>query len=121
MEIKITADKKLLDAITSLADALRGINSAAGATVSAAPAKAEELTAHTTEPATEAPKPDSDAAPDATPIPTRDEVQKLAIVKIQGGKRDDVKALIKKYHGTRVGDVPEEHLAAFMAEMEELA
>lgn len=119
MEIKITADKKLLEALEKIAAALTTFTSAgepAVAPVAPAPTKAEEIPAQNDKPAVEAPA----AAPDIKPVPTRDEVQQLAIVKIQGGKRDAVKALVEKYGAPRVGEVDEDKLASFKAELEAL-
>ena len=152
MELKITADKKLLEALEKIAAAINaaglyGVNAGVRAQIDAAreaeekatieakigavaepaqdaapapetapKAKPEELTTHATEPATEAPE-----APTGEPAPSRDEVQRLAIVKIQGGQRKGVQDLVAKYGVARVGEVPEDKLAAFKAELEALA
>lgn len=119
MEIKITADKKLLDALEKIAAALttaqESRQEAAEAPQTAAPAKAEETTGPASKPATEANNP-----AESEPAPSRDEIQRLAIVAIQGGHREEVKALIEKFGGTRVKDVPENNLAAFKAGLEAL-
>lgn len=110
MEIKLTADKKLLDAINHLAEAI--------------------LASRTSAPAPETkpePEPENKVVPMPAPEPepeqkpatvTRDDVRSLATARIQGGKRDELKALLAKYSAKRVSDVPEDKLAAFAAEME---
>lgn len=112
MEIKLTADKKLLDAINHLAEAIL-------ASRTGAPAP---------EPKPE-PEPEPKPEPEPTPEPerkdepapvTREEVRSLATNRIQEGKRDELKALLKKFGAMRVSDVPEVKLAAFAAEMEAL-
>ena len=112
MEIKLTADKKLLDAINHLAEAIL-----AGRTSAPVPETKPE------------PEPESKVVPMPAPEPepeqrpatvTRDDVRSLATARIQGGKRDELKALLAKYNAKRVSDVPEDKLAAFAAEMEVL-
>ena len=110
MEIKLTADKKLLDAINHLAEAI--------------------LASRTSTPAPETkpePEPENKVVPMPAPEPepeqkpatvTRDDVRSLATARIQGGKRDELKALLAKYNAKRVSEVPEDKLAAFAAEME---
>ena len=126
MEIKLTADKKLMEVLEQIAAALTSaLTSAAqpaGSPQTAAPAQAEKTAAHETQPATAAPAPADDAVAPPFPLetPSRDEIQRLAIVKIQGGKRDAVKALVVKYGAARVGEVAEDRLAAFKAELEAL-
>lgn len=112
MEIKLTADKKLLDAINHLAEAI--------------------LASRTSAPVPETkpePEPENKVVPMPAPEPepeqkpatvTRDDVRSLATARIQGGKRDELKALLAKYNAKRVSDVPEDKLAAFAAEMEVL-
>ena len=112
MEIKLTADKKLLDAINHLAEAI--------------------LASRTSAPVPETkpePEPESKVVPMPAPEPepeqrpatvTRDDVRSLATARIQAGKRDELKALLAKYNAKRVSDVPEDKLAAFAAEMEVL-
>lgn len=112
MEIKLTADKKLLDAINHLAEAI--------------------LASRTSAPVPETkpePEPESKVVPMPAPEPepeqrpatvTRDDVRSLATARIQAGKRDELKALLAKYNAKRVSDVPEDKLAAFAAEMEAL-
>ena len=112
MEIKLTADKKLLDAINHLAEAI--------------------LASRTSAPVPETkpePEPENKVVPMPAPEPepeqkpatvTRDDVRSLATARIQGGKRDELKALLAKYNAKRVSDVAEDMLAAFAAEMEAL-
>lgn len=112
MEIKLTADKKLLDAINHLAEAI--------------------LASRTSTPVPETkpePEPENKVVPMPAPEPepeqrpatvTRDDVRSLATARIQAGKRDELKALLAKYNAKRVSDVPEDKLAAFAAEMEVL-
>ena len=115
MEIKLTADKKLLDAINHLAEAI--LASRTGAPAPEPENKPEE------------PEPESKVVPMPAPEPepeqkpatvTRDDVRPLATARIQAGKRDELKALLAKYNAKRVSDVPEDKLAAFAAEMEAL-
>ena len=112
MEIKLTADKKLLDAINHLAEAIL-----AGRTSAPVPETKPE------------PEPENKVVPMPVPEPeqeqkpatvTRDDVRSLATARIQAGKRDELKALLAKYNAKRVSDVPEDKLAAFAAEMEVL-
>ena len=112
MEIKLTADKKLLDAINHLAEAIL-----AGRTSAPVPETKPE------------PEPESKVVPMPAPEPepeqrpatvTRDDVRSLATARIQAGKRDELKALLAKYNAKRVSDVAEDMLAAFAAEMEAL-
>lgn len=130
MEIKITADKKLLDALDKLAEAVKAVVQPTTAPQTAPQAKAEELTTHTTEPATEAPAAPESEAPTPEPVqpeppkaeaPTRDEVRRVAVAKIQAGLGKAVKDLVAKYGAARVNDVPEDKLAGFKAELEALA
>lgn len=130
MEIKLTADKKLLDALDKLAEAVKAALQPTAAPQTAPQAKPEELTAHTTEPATEAPAAPESEAPATEPVqpeppkaeaPTRDEVRRVAVVKIQAGLGKAVKDLVAKYGAARVNDVPEDKLAEFKAELEALA
>lgn len=130
MEIKLTADKKLLDALDKLAEAVKAALQPTAAPQTAPQAKTEELTTHTTEPATEAPAAPESEAPATEPVqpetpkaeaPTRDEVRRVAVVKIQAGLGKAVKDLVAKYGAARVNDVPEDKLAEFKAELEALA
>ena len=114
MEIKLTADKKLLDAINHLAEAIL-----ASRTGTPAPGpKPEPEPERKIVPMPE-PTPEPERKDEPAPV-TRDEVRSLATSRIQGGKRDELKALLAKYNAKRVSDVPEDKLAAFAAEMEAL-
>ena len=112
MEIKLTADKKLLDAINHLAEAIL-----AGRTSAPAPETKPEPEPENKVVPMPAPEPEPEQKPATV---TRDDVRSLATARIQGGKRDELKALLAKYNAKRVSDVPEDKLAAFAAEMEVL-
>lgn len=120
MEIKIIADKKLLEAFDKLAEALKNLEQKRPAAapqidpVTALPAVVEETV---TPPETASEEPSSPAQD----VPTREEVQRIAVVKIQAKLGAKVKTLIEKHGGTRVADVPEANLAAFKADLEALA
>ena len=119
MEIKITADKKILDVLERIAAALTAAPSIQTTPVTLPEAPAAEAPKATTappEPVAETPKPE---APKVE-APSREEVQSLAVARIQGGKRDAVKALIAKYGATRVSGVTDDKLAGFKAELEAL-
>lgn len=140
MEIKLTADKKLLEALDKLAETFKPLAAALVAAERSfdaqldnigkyAEKKAQEpkldpMTAlpvvEEEEPAPQAETKDDPAPPWET-VPKREDVQRVAVTKIQGGLGKKVKALIEKHEGTRVGDVPEKNLAAFLAELEALA
>lgn len=120
MEIKITGDKKLLEALDKIADALsrmvaapatKALQDAVNAATAAATAEPEEVHAQPVEPA----QAHSPAPQKAEPVPTREEIRSMAAIKIQAGHRDAVKALIGNCGGTRVSDVPEDRLAEFKA------
>lgn len=121
MEIKITADKKVLDVLERIAAALTAALTAAPS-IQTTPVTLPEA------PAVEAPKtitappePISEAKTEPiTEAPSREEVQSLAVARIQSGKRDAVKALIAKYGATRVSGVTDDKLASFKAELEAL-
>lgn len=135
MEIKLTADKKLLEALDKLAEALKAIVEprvdltpapylATYETEPAQPAALDPVTALPVVDKEEPAQPEKPAEAPSEPaqsVPNREDVQRVAVTKIQGGKGKKVKALIEKHGGTRVSDVPEENLAAFMAELEALA
>lgn len=112
MEIKLTADKKLLDAINHLAEAIL-----AGRTSAPAPETKPEPEPENKVVPMPAPEPEPEQRPATV---TRDDVRSLATARIQAGKRDELKALLAKYNAKRVSDVPEDKLAAFAAEMEVL-
>ena len=114
MELKLTADKKLLDAIDRLIEAITTHGGLAAAPVAAPATEPKEEPAQQEAPA----QPDPEPVKDEPVVFTKDEVQRMAIEKIQAGKRDQVKALITKYGAERVGDVAEDKLAAFAAELE---
>lgn len=114
MEIKLTADKKLLDAINHLAEAIL-----AGRT--SAPAPVPETKPEPEPESKVVPMPAPEPEPEQRPATvTRDDVRSLATARIQAGKRDELKALLAKYNAKRVSDVAEDKLAAFAAEMEAL-
>lgn len=136
MEIKLTADKKLLDALEKLADALKAAFEpqvsiqelsnllATYETEPAQPAALDPLTALPVVDKEEPAQPEKPAEAPSEPaqrVPNREDVQRVAVTKIQSKLGAKVKALIEKHGGTRVSDVPEENLAAFMAELEALA
>lgn len=117
MEIKLTADKKLLDAINHLAEAI--LASRTGAPVTEPKPEPEPERKIVPMPAPELDMPAPERKDEPMPV-TRDEVRSLATARIQAGKRDELKALLAKYNAKRVSDVPEDMLAAFAAEMEVL-
>ena len=127
MEIKIIADKKLLDALNALSETLKTLKACA---CTAVPQQSDSRTdeqnpAPETEPAQKAPEAAQEKlAPDAQPpqsdAPTVDEVRRLAVTKIQAGLSSAVKELVTKYGATRVTDVAEDRRAAFKAELEAL-
>ena len=136
MEIKLTADKKLLDALEKLADALKAAFEpqvsiqelpnllATYETEPAQPAALDPLTALPVVDKEEPAQPEKPAEAPSEPaqrVPNREDVQRVAVTKIQSKLGAKVKALIEKHGGNRVSDVPEENLAAFMAELEALA
>ena len=112
MEIKLTADKKLLDAINHLAEAIL-----ASRTSAPVPEMKPEPEPENKVVPMPAPEPEPEQKPATV---TRDDVRSLATARIQGGKRDELKALLAKYNAKRVSDVAEDKLAAFAAEMEAL-
>lgn len=118
MEIKITADRKILDVLERIATALTTAPSILTTPVTLTEAPAAEAPKAAAAP----PEPISEAKPEApkAEAPSREEVQSLAVARIQGGKRDAVKALIAKYGATRVSGVTDDKLASFKAELEAL-
>lgn len=138
MEIKITADRKLLDALERIAAAIAPVAApvaapeaprrAKAAQTKTDPTPAPEPATAPTEAATTAPDvpwattqetpPAETAAPAA--VPTREEVQKLAIARVHEGKREEMRALLARYQAARVSEVAEGKLAAFKAELEVL-
>ena len=115
MEIKLTADKKLLDAINHLAEAILACRTGAPAPEPKPEPEPERKVVPMPEPDMTAPE-----RKDEPVTVTRDEVRSMATNRIQEGKRDELKALLKKFGAMRVSDVPEVKLAAFAAEMEAL-
>lgn len=112
MEIKLTADKKLLDAINHLAEAILASRTSAPVPETKPEPEPENKVV---------PMPAQEPEPEQRPATvTRDDVRSLATARIQAGKRDELKALLAKYNAKRVSDVPEDKLAAFAAEMEVL-
>lgn len=115
MEIKITADNKLLEALNGLAEALRAALTPASAPAAVSAAKPAPTPKE--KPVTAQPEP-----PETVPLidfaALRSEAQQTAIVKIQAGRREEVKALVKSCGGSRVGDIPEDNLSAFVAGLE---
>lgn len=118
MEIKITADKKVLDVLERIAAALAAAPSIQTTPVTPPEAPAAEAPKAITAP----PEPVAEAKTEApkSEAPSREEVQSLAVARIQSGKRDAVKALIAKYGATRVSGVTDDKLASFKAELEAL-
>lgn len=135
MEIKLTADKKLLEALDKLANALIAAfeprvdimplpDLMKGEPDPAQPAALDPMTALPVVDKEEPAQPEKPAEAPSKPaqsVPNREDVQRVAVTKIQSKLGAKVKALIEKHGGTRVSDVPEENLAAFMAELEALA
>lgn len=126
MEIKITADKKLLEAIDKLAEAIKATQLPQIDAMTALPVKAEEEPAQSETAISGENKAISEDVPleeskqETLEAPTREEVQRIAVAKIQAKLGKQVKALIEKHGGTRVSDVPEKNLAAFKADLEKL-
>ena len=120
MEVTFKADKKLLDAINALAEAVRGMAEHCQAnTEPKAPDEGEAKPCTPTEDEEEVLPFEEQESPKA-PVPSRSEVNKLAIAKIQAKHRGEVKALLEKYGAAKVSAVPEEHLAEFKAALEAL-
>ena len=92
----------------------------------AAPAskkKAQAAAAPTPEPApvpAAEPKPELPWAPvpAAAPAVTRQAVQTQAIALMDAGKQEQLQALLKKYNVPALPSIPEDQLAAFMADLE---
>ena len=125
MEIKITADKKLLDALNALSEALKTCPYLTAVPQQSDSRADEQNPACETEPSQKAPEAAQETpAPEAQPpqhdAPTVDEVRRLAVTKIQAGLSATVKELVTKYGATRVTDVAEDRRAAFKAELEAL-
>ena len=113
-------DRARLDAIL---EALKNITSpakealtAARATKTQEPVKVSTESEKTAEKATEDAKDAKEPKP--APAPDRRTVKSLAVKKIQAGHRDEVKALIQAYGAEKIDLVPEDRLAAFLADLE---
>lgn len=120
MELKIIADKKLLDALDRLVEAIRAVQTPAAASVAAQTLAVTEEPTLEAKPTQAAPAVAESTSEVTADVPSRESVQHVAVTKIRGGKRDKVKALIAKYGADRVSGVAEEKLAAFKAELEAL-
>lgn len=129
MEVTFKADKKLLDAINALAEAVRGmanteqvqvIDTATAEALKAASERRAELCTPAEEEKEVPPFEAEEQDESKPPVPSRDEVNKLAIAKIQAKHRDEVKALLEKYGAAKVSAVPDEHLAEFKTALEAL-
>lgn len=124
MEVTFNADKKLLDTLNSLIGAVNALVGVTQGMTKSSPApeqgKPEKEEALVPEAAEEAPPWNEEPKEAKKPTVSREEVNQLAILKIQAKHRDGVKALLEKYGVSKVGAVPEEHLAAFKAELEAL-
>ena len=134
MEVTFKADKKLLDAINALAEAVQGRAEHCQANTEPVYASGtmskEDLEAaskNKAKPCTPAEEEEEVLPFEAEkqdepklPVPSRDEVNKLAIAKIQAKHRDEVKALLEKYGAAKVSAVLDEHLAEFKAALEAL-
>ena len=114
MELKITADKKLLEALDKLSASISALTGSQGS-VAAAPEPASIQTqpaATPTDPAAQTP---------AAPVtPTREDIHALAVRIIQAGGREEVKALLNKYEAPRISAVPLNVLTDFKADLEKL-
>lgn len=133
MEVTFKADKKLLDAINALAEAVQGMAEHCQANTEpvyafgtmskedlGAPDEGEAKPCATAEEEEALPFETEKQDEPKPPVPSRDEVNKLAIAKIQAKHRDEVKALLEKYGAAKVSAVPDEHLAEFKAALEAL-
>ena len=127
MEIKIIADKKLLDALNALSETLKTLKACPCTAAPQQPdSRADEQNpVPETEPTQKAPEaaqemPAPEVQPPQSDAPTVDEVRRLAVTKIQAGLSAAVKELVTKYGATRVTDVAEDRRAAFKAELEAL-
>lgn len=116
MELKLTADEKLLDTLERLIEALNGHSAPVAAPVAVPTEEPKEEPTPDEESAQPEPEPAKEEP--AAPAYDKDEVKRMATKKIQAGNRDAVKALVEKYGAQRVGDVAEDKLAAFAAELE---
>lgn len=114
-EIRITADERLLAALSAIAGALGA--SGARPTVpepAAAPTAAEQPTQEPVK----APAPAVPAAPAADEAALRKEIKQLGITAVRAKKTEAVKALLAARGLTELKDIPADDLEAFKAEME---
>ena len=111
--------------IDRLAELLERIT--AGHPATTAPAEETETLPWEQAPATTAPAEPAEGAEPAeaaqveqttSPAPDRRTVKSLAVKKIQAGHRDAVKSLITAYGAEKIDLVPEDRLAAFLADLE---
>lgn len=114
-EIRITADERLLAALSAIAGAL----GAAGAR----PAVSEPAAASTAaeQPMQEPVKAPASAAPVAPAVDEtalRKEIKQLGITAVRAKKTEAVKALLAARDLTELKDIPTDDLEAFKAEME---
>lgn len=123
MELKITADRRFLEAIEKLAEAIHeSLRGQASKTpkVKMPACEAEEYAAPVIEPErTEPAAKEEPPAQEETPV-SAEEVKRQAIQMIQGGLRDAVKALLEKYGVARVTDIADEKLAEFKKDLDGL-
>lgn len=114
-EIRITADERLLAALSAIAGALNAFGAhPAVPEPAAAPAAAEQPTP---EPA-RAPAPAAPAAPTVDEAALRKEIKQLGITAVRAKKTEAVKALLAARDLTELKDIPVDDLEAFKAEME---
>lgn len=114
-EIRITADERLLAALSAIAGALNASGAhPAVPEPAAAPAAAEQPTP---EPA-QAPAPAAPAAPTVDEAALRKEIKQLGITAVRAKKTEAVKALLAARDLTELKDIPVDDLEAFKAEME---
>lgn len=105
--------------IDRLAELLERIT--AGHPATTAPAEEAETLPWEQAPATTAPAEETETLPweqESRPAPDRRTVKSLAVKKIQAGHRDAVKSLITAYGAEKIDLVPEDRLAAFLADLE---
>lgn len=64
------------------------------------------------------PAPEPESLPWDAPAVTRQAVQTKAIALMDAGKQEQLQALLKKYNVPALPSIPEDQLAAFMADLE---
>ena len=64
------------------------------------------------------PAPEPESLPRDAPAVTRQAVQTKAIALMDAGKQEQLQALLKKYNVPALPSIPEDQLAAFMADLE---